>query len=211
MKNMPDLAERVRKIKASLAEGGKGSGNFGHAGRIGKRGGSKAGTGGTQGGIKVTTGTVDANIKKTLQSFYAGQSKDAGETMLFITTDGKYVSMSSGNQTQLSFDLETLRTTLRDQAVHLYQLKSIIHNHPEGQKESEADLKALKALRKIGFTGDYQIYWKSGHLRTVKDKTESLLQHLYDLREEALRSAPSLDDPVPEDLVRRLSMLRARL
>ena len=205
-----DLKERVRIIKA-LVEGGKGSGNFGHAGRPGKKGGSKAGTGGVQlRGITVNAGDFDLdNYADQIRRLYTGWGAEAGETLLCVTTDGKYVAVSSGEANQIGVGLGELRDALVNNGTRFWKLKTIVHNHQGTAEPSQTDQKVLAALRKYGFTGDYQIFdTENNKLRTVKDKTEAILQHLRDLLEEALKSCPKMDDPVPEDLVRRLAMLR---
>ncbi|MEN6559263.1 MAG: hypothetical protein ABFD52_00625 [Acidobacteriota bacterium] len=207
------LTEKVRLIKASLAEGGKGSGNFGHKGRPGKQGGSKAGTGGVGKGKKVETGTINTDdLTSELHRLYRGWGSEQGETMIFLKDDGTFVSISSGEANQVSLTGQELFDTLRAKKFYLSGLKAIIHNHAGKEQASGSDQKALASLRKMGFRGDYQVFdTEHDRLTTVADKNEVLLQTLKDLREEALRSAPSLDGPVPEDLIRRLRMLQARM
>lgn len=208
-----------------VTEGGKGSGNFKHAGRPGKEGGSKAGTGGA--GHEVSTQEVD--VTKSAKSIYidlwTGQDQKA-ERMILITKDGLAIIVGSGEGGQVGFSAKEIDTILKDHKVGYADLKYVVHNHEKGEPPSDADLSYAVFLRASGFKGNSDIYNPNtgqvqtilkGKIESLEEEKQELLGELQELISEAeatpLRHRHGIGHPsplAPTHLVEKLRALQKR-
>lgn len=142
----------------AVDEGGRGSGNFGHAGRIGKKGGSKAGTGGGDTGVlHVGTANLD-DLHSEYQKAWSNWKQDNVEKMLLIMKDGKLIVLGTGEKGAVSLSMKQIDQILKDNGKGWHDIKVAIHNHDRGEAPSAGDEKAHRAFNAAGFGGDFQVY-----------------------------------------------------
>lgn len=165
---MPSIRDVAERLKA-LDEGGKGSGNWGHASVKGERGGSKAGTGGLDKKFLKGSGKVGPEgVAGTCSKIYSNWRQEKAEKMVLIAKDGEYFVVGSDERGAVSISMRQIDQMLKERGKTFSDVATIIHNHNEGEAPSKGDVLALQAFMAAGFGGESKTYTpKSGRLQDV--------------------------------------------
>jgi hypothetical protein len=84
----------------------------------------------------------------------------AFEKLVFITVDGQYFIFGGGEPNEVTIKFRDLIRTLARKGQSLKTVTNIVHNHKrEFVDFSPADLILYEQLRKLGFTGKFQIFY----------------------------------------------------
>ena len=96
----------------------------------------------------------------------------AFEKLVFITADGQAFIFGGGEPNEVTIKFSYLIRTLARKGQDLGTVTNIVHNHKrEFVDFSLADIILCEQFRKLGFTGEFQIFFpQTGKIKALKRK-----------------------------------------
>lgn len=109
-------------------------------------------------------------IKLLIKTFPDWQG-DKSEKLVFVVADGQVFTFGGGPNAVSGSLLNIIRTLAR-KGQHLGTVTNVFHSHKWPDGFSPTDVALCKTLRKIGFTGEFQIFYPETRRIKTLDKED---------------------------------------
>jgi len=102
---------------------------------------------------------AEPQLIELLTKVFADWQGDKSEKLIFITADGQVFIFRNHDPHAVSINLLDIIKTLARKGQHLGTVSNIIHSHKWPDGFSPTDVALCKTLRKVGFTGAFQLFY----------------------------------------------------
>lgn len=114
---------------------------------------------------------TEPQLLKFLLKVFSGLTS---EKLVFIAADGQVFSFGSGDRRGVAVKLTDVSRALALKGQSLRTVTNVIHNHQPGEDFSRADLVLCEQLRKLGFAGEFQLFYpRTGRIITLKRRNHA--------------------------------------
>lgn len=117
----------------------------------------------------------ESDIIKILKKAFSDWQGDKSEKLIFITADGQIFRFGNNDPNGISISLGNVVRTLARKGQHLGTVTNIFHNHKWEQAFTSTDTILETTLRKLGFVGEFQLFYPETCRIKTSDKAQSSL------------------------------------